>query len=93
MKIFDYSSARMVRWGLSKYNTHQEYNTFENYIGIELKVEQVVAQLCELFRSELVENAPDVTEDDIVTAFWGERDVTEDDIVTCFWGVRIASNN
>lgn len=53
--------------------THQKNDTFENYIGIELKVEQVVAQLCELFRCELVKNAPHLSKDDIISAFWGER--------------------
>lgn len=52
--------------------TYQENNTLENHMGIKLNVEQVVAQLCELFRCELVKNTPHLSKDEIISAFWGE---------------------
>lgn len=52
--------------------THQENNTLENHMRIKLNVEQVVAQLCELFRCELVKNTPHLSKDEIISAFWGE---------------------
>lgn len=53
-------------------NTYQENNTLENHMGIKLNVEQVVAQLCEFFRCELVKNTPHLSKDEIISAFWGE---------------------
>jgi len=41
-------------------------------MGIKLNVEQVVAQLCEFFRCELVKNTPHLSKDEIISAFWGE---------------------
>lgn len=52
--------------------TYQENNTLENHMGIKLNVEQVVAQLCEFFRCELVKNTPHLSKDEIISAFWGE---------------------
>lgn len=52
--------------------TYQENDTSKNYIGVELDIEQIVAQLCELVRCELVKNAPHLSKDEIISAFWGE---------------------
>lgn len=53
-------------------NTYQKNDTFENHIRIKLNVEQVVAQLCELFRRKLIKNTPHLSKDEIISAFWGE---------------------
>lgn len=38
---------------------------------IKLNVEQVVAQLCELFRRKLIKNTPNLSKDEIISAFLG----------------------
>lgn len=53
-------------------STYQEYDTSKNYIRVELDIEQLVAQLCELVRCELIKNAPHLSKDEIISAFWGE---------------------